>query len=109
MDNYGSYGAVGFCIVRTEESEIRVEDFMLSCRVQGRFIEQAFFNYLVNIPRRQKPQSLWVNFKPTGRNIPAQQVLESLNFVSAGDDTGLRADLTLNAFDCNFITVESSC
>ncbi|PTQ82801.1 FkbH-like protein [Nitrosospira multiformis] len=35
MDNYGSYGAVGFCIVRTEESEIRVEDFMLSCRVQG--------------------------------------------------------------------------
>ncbi|SFU74231.1 HAD-IIIC family phosphatase [Nitrosospira multiformis] len=108
-DNYGSYGVVGFCIVRVEESEIRVEDFMLSCRVQGRFIEQAFFNYLVNKPRTQKPESLWVNFKPTGRNIPAQQVLESLNFVSAGDDTGLRADLTLNAFDCNFITVESSC
>lgn len=35
LDNYGSYGAVGFCIVRVEENEIRIEDFMLSCRVQG--------------------------------------------------------------------------
>ena len=106
-DNYGSYGAVGFCIVRTEESEIRIEDFMLSCRVQGRFIEQAFFNYLVNIPRGQKPQSLWVNFKPTGRNIPAQQVLESLNFAPCSPDNGLRVDLNRQSLECSFISVNS--
>lgn len=75
-DNYGSYGAVGFCIARIEEKEIRIEDFMLSCRVQGRFIEQAFFNYLVNKPRAQKPESLWVNFKPTGRNIQPSRCLK---------------------------------
>ena len=107
-DNYGSYGAVGFCIARAEEDEIRVEDFMLSCRVQGRFIEQAFFNYLVNIPRGQKPQSLWVNFKPTGRNIPAQQVLESLNFVPCSPDNGLRVDLNTQSLECSFISVQSS-
>jgi FkbH-like protein len=105
-DNYGSYGAVGFCIARTGEKEIRIEDFMLSCRVQGRFIEQAFFNYLVNIPRGQKPQSLWVNFKPTGRNIPAQQVLESLNFAPCLSD-GLRLDLTTQSLECSFISVNS--
>jgi FkbH-like protein len=107
-DNYGSYGVVGFCIVRVEESEIRVEDFMLSCRVQGRFIEQAFFNYLVNKPRTQKPESLWVNFKPTGRNIPAQQVLESLNFIPSSPGNGLRVDLNTQSLDCNFISVQSS-
>ena len=106
-DNYGSYGAVGFCIARTEEKEIRIEDFMLSCRVQGRFIEQAFFNYLVNKPRAQKPESLWVNFKPTGRNIPAQQVLESLDFVPCSPDNGLRVYLNTQSFECDFISVSS--
>lgn len=107
-DNYGSYGVVGFCIVRPVGHEIRIEDFMLSCRVQGRFIEQAFFSYLVNAQDMQKPQSLWVNFKPTGRNIPAQQVLESLNFVPSSSGEGLRIDLGSHVLDCNFISVQSS-
>ncbi|SOD39980.1 HAD-IIIC family phosphatase [Nitrosovibrio sp. Nv4] len=107
-DNYGSYGAVGFCIVRLVGHEIQIEDFMLSCRVQGRFIEQAFFNYLVNAQEGQKPQSLWVNFEPTGRNIPAQQVLERLNFVPCSPGKGLRIDLKSHTLDCNFISVQSS-
>lgn len=81
---------------------------MLSCRVQGRFIEQAFFNYLVNTLEGPKPQSLWVNFQPTGRNIPAQQVLESLNFVPSPSGKGLRVDLNSHSLDCNFISVQSS-
>ncbi|MBA4141480.1 MAG: HAD-IIIC family phosphatase [Nitrosospira sp.] len=107
-DNYGSYGAVGFCIVSFAEDEIRVEDFMLSCRVQGRFIEQAFFNYLLNAYEGPRPQGLWVNFEPTGRNIPAQQVLESLNFLPCSSGKGLRIDLNSHTLDCNFISVQSS-
>lgn len=107
-DNFGSYGAVGFAIMRLVEDEIRIEDFMLSCRVQGRFIEQAFFNYLVCSQSGQKPQSLWVNFEPTGRNIPAQQVLESLRFEPCTPGKGLRLDLNVNSLDCTFISVESS-
>ncbi len=106
-DNFGSYGAVGFAIVRFVEHEIRIEDFMLSCRVQGRFIEQAFFNYLVSSQSGQKSQSLWVNFEPTGRNIPAQQVLESLRFEPCSSGKGLRIDLNVNSLDCTFISVAS--
>lgn len=107
-DNYGSYGAVGFCLVRFSHDEIRVEDFMLSCRVQGRFIEQAFFNYLVNTLEGPQPQSLWVNFQPTGRNIPAQQVLESLNFIPCSSGKGLCLDLNRHRLECDFISVQSS-
>ena len=107
-DNYGSYGAVGFCLVRFLEEEIRIEDFMLSCRVQGRFIEQAFFNYLVNAAESRRPKSLSVNFHPTGRNIPAQQVLESLNFVPCSSNKGLCLDLTRHTLKCDFISVQSS-
>ena len=81
---------------------------MLSCRVQGRFIEQAFFNYLVNTLEDPKPQSLWVNFQPTGRNIPAQQVLESLNFIPCSSGKGLCLDLNRHRLECDFISVQSS-
>ena len=45
-DRFGSYGTVGFGIVRRTAEEIAVLDFMLSCRVQGKSIEQAFFSHL---------------------------------------------------------------
>lgn len=107
-DKFGSYGVVGFSIVRIVEREIRIEDFMLSCRVQGRFIEQAFFNYLVCSQNGQQPQQLWVNFEPTKRNIPAQQVLENLHFEPCSSSKGLCLDLNTNSLDCAFISVESS-
>lgn len=106
-DNFGSYGAVGFAIVRFAGHEIRIEDFMLSCRVQGRFIEQAFFNYLVCSQSGEKPASLWVNFKPTSRNVPAQQVLESLHFGPSPSGKGLCLDLNVQSLDCTFISVAS--
>ena len=79
---------------------------MLSCRVQGRFIEQAFFNYLVNALESRKPKRLWVNFQPTGRNIPAQQVLESLNFLPCSSGKGLCLDLNRHTLKCDFIAVQ---
>jgi len=45
-DRFGSYGTVGFSIVRRTAEEIAVLDLMLSCRVQGKSIEQAFFSHL---------------------------------------------------------------
>ena len=107
-DNFGSYGVVGFAIVLIIKREIRIEDFMLSCRVQNRFIEQAFFNYLAHSQNGQQPQHLWVNFEPTKCNIPAQKVLENLHFEPCSSGNGLRLDLNTNSLDCTFISVESS-
>src|SRR3546814_3984452 len=38
-DRYGSYGTVGFCLLRCVDYGIRIKDLMLSCRIQGKFIE----------------------------------------------------------------------
>src|SRR5262249_43018863 len=77
-DNYGAYGIVGFSVVRSTSGEVTVEDFMLSCRVQAKHIEQAFFSRL----RLQdgKPVRLVVNYRDSGRNRPAANVLSSIGF-----------------------------
>ena len=43
-NRFGSYGVVGFGLVSRRPAEVWIEDFMLSCRVQGRFVERALFH-----------------------------------------------------------------
>jgi FkbH-like protein len=80
-DRYGSYGTVGFCIVENSGVEIAIRDFMLSCRVQGKLLEQSLFNHLLE-SHNPNVERLWVNFRPTSRNKPAQQVLAASGFRS---------------------------
>ncbi len=98
-DKYGDYGLVGFAISRVTNEGVTVQDFMLSCRVQGKLIEKAFFSYLVdnytpvkNSPEKnskeknspeensQEKSILAVNFLPTERNVLAQSVLREIGF-----------------------------
>ena len=86
---------------------IDVRDFMLSCRVQGKFIEQAFFNYLCQThPGSPLVSASRVDHVPTARNLPARKVLETLNFGESSDD-GLTLDLTRHSLSCDFRRVES--
>ncbi len=87
-DRYGSYGTVGFCLVQEHPGEIEVLDFMLSCRVQSKFIEQALFSHLLEHHNSGRAKAIRVNFKKTDRNTPALQCsvrdwLQTLR--SAGD------------------------
>lgn len=105
-DKFGSYGTVGFSIVKQTSAEIEVKDFMLSCRVQGKFIEKAFFGFLVKCQGPEAVLRFRVGFMQTSRNAPAKQVLDKLNFVSAEDGVGLVLDCPGESLACDFIQVE---
>lgn len=106
-DKYGSYGTVGFSSVERLDKEIRVRDFMLSCRVQGRFVEQAFFDAL--IARTATPvHTFSVEFVSTGRNEPARQTLATLNFRGIPGENRMTLDCRQNPLNCDFITLVSS-
>lgn len=90
-DRFGNYGTVGFCIFDSEMTEpnqttLRIDDFMLSCRVQGKQIERALIQQLVK-DSSMAPRSVTVAFTPTDRNQPAQLVLEDIGF-TRGPDAG---------------------
>jgi FkbH-like protein len=106
-DRFGSYGTVGFSLVRRTEHELFVEEFMLSCRVQGKFIEQAFFDFLVKTHAGEPPRLVRVNFRQTSRNSPAREVLEKLGFRPTADGSCMVLDLTEVQLDCPFIAVSS--
>ena len=40
-DKFGAYGLIGFGMVGHAGSDLEIQDLMLTCRVQGKFVEQA--------------------------------------------------------------------
>ena len=105
-DRYGSYGTVGFSVTRVNGPVLCIEDFMLSCRVQGKFIEQAFFADLIRKHRRANVNRMWVGYRETDRNKPAKAVLEALGFTSDTTGEGMSLDLSSRSLHCDFITVQ---
>ena len=105
-DKYGSYGTVGLGLVTTGDEVLRIEELMLSCRVQGKCLEQAFFAFLIkNVHSDQRPLRLWVNFRPTDRNTPALNVLARLGFKPDDVPAGHTLDLEKHSIECEFIEV----
>lgn len=89
-DKYGDYGIVGFAItsVEPEKATIKVRDFMLSCRVQGKLIEKAFFSYLAS-QYADDTVAIDVNFLATERNGLAKSVLQEIGFSMQTDNTAV--------------------
>ena len=115
-DRFGSYGTVGFCLASRVEERIIIEDFMLSCRVQGKYVEQALFDYLAKFYDRSAsednqqsdyPSQILVNFKPTARNAAALKVLTTLGF-EAFSDCGYSRLIKPGALTVDFLTVNPS-
>ncbi|OSM01523.1 HAD-IIIC family phosphatase [Magnetofaba australis] len=102
-DRFGGYGLVGFSLVRRSPERIAIEEFMLSCRVQGKFIEAGFFHFL----RAPAPKAeLWTRFTPTGRNEPAQKILRHLEFAPMQAPWWRHAgDVSL--LQCDFLRVQN--
>lgn len=109
-DKFGSYGTVGFALSHREPGaaggEVAVvDDFMLSCRVQGKFIEQALFWRLAEPAGQPAASAVAVNFKKTDRNGAAQMVLDKLGF-APGPDGRLRRDIAPGDLAVDFLTFE---
>jgi predicted enzyme involved in methoxymalonyl-ACP biosynthesis len=85
-------------MVGWDRNHIDVDDFMLSCRVQGKFIEQAFMSMLRS--QIAAPSSLRVNYSASGRNRPAHDVLAAMGFEDTPEGMFLRENRPL---DCEFI------
>jgi FkbH-like protein len=81
-DTYGDSGVTGLAIVSgLSGSELVVENFLLSCRVIGRTVENAFLHWLVEQAARQGQSRIRLRFKPTARNQVAGEFLERSGLV----------------------------
>jgi predicted enzyme involved in methoxymalonyl-ACP biosynthesis len=77
-DKFGEYGAIGFCVLM--DGRPAIESFFMSCRVQRKRVENAFFEYLRNELLASGATRFDVKYKPTSKNKASVQMLEELGF-----------------------------
>ena len=76
-DQYGDYGIVGYLRAEQDGEFWVVEDFVMSCRVAQKRVEEALFTALSDVmPPMESP--LRIRLTPTGRNAPILKKLGEL-------------------------------
>lgn len=91
-DRYGDYGITGLAIIRIEaRREVAYLDtFLMSCRVIGRNVERAFFDYLVGKLRKIDIRKLQAEYFKTLKNDQVAGFYDSLGFYRKFSEAGSR-------------------
>jgi FkbH-like protein len=85
-DRFDDYGLTGIASVSTEEGTGYLTDFLLSCRVMGRGVEQTMLHAIAEHARSVGLARLVASYTPTARNAPCRQFFdEQSSFTPTAD------------------------
>ncbi len=84
-DRFGSYGLIGFCSFDINDSDIRIRDFLLSCRAMGRGIEKSMLYVIKDLAAKKLKSSIRAQFIPSGKNKACADFLTKNGFIKRED------------------------
>jgi FkbH-like protein len=76
-DRFGDYGLTGLASLTIEGATAHVSDFVMSCRVLGRGVEETLLYCLTEHARDLGAGDLVATCRPTARNAPCQEFFQS--------------------------------
>lgn len=85
-DRFGEHGLVGSLIAVREDDALRIDSWLLSCRVFSRTAEQFIIAGLARLAREQGATALIGEYVPTTRNVVVADLYSRLGFTVAGTD-----------------------
>lgn len=81
-DCFGSSGVVGAIVAERRADTAVITNFVLSCRVLGRCVENAIIGSIASMWPASPPHRVEFVFEPTSRNAPALIFLERIGWAS---------------------------
>lgn len=83
-DRLGDSGIVGIAMIEINENCARIDNFLISCRVLGRGIEQAFLAEILKLLKESNIENVTGEFLPTSKNKVAKDFLSTFGFIKKG-------------------------
>lgn len=81
-DKYDDSGLISVIVLMNSEYEVRIDTFIMSCRVMGRKLEDIIINELAFKYRKK----IIGEFHQTDKNTPVKNLYDRLGFVIISDD-----------------------
>jgi len=79
-DRLGDSGLTGILSLEMDSSKARIVDFVLSCRVMGRKVEETMLHVAVHHARTAGATEIIAEYKPTAKNKPCQEFFRKSGF-----------------------------
>jgi FkbH-like protein len=100
IDQFGDNGIIGIVIALPDSSDLRIDTWLMSCRVLGRQVEEATMNLVVAEAQRLGAEKLIGEFLPTKKNGMVREHYKKLGFAcaAASEDGATRWLLPLENF-----------
>ena len=76
-DRFGDSGLTGIASVSIEGQTAWIVDFVLSCRVMGRKIEETMLHTLISLVRSKGVTNFKAHYHPTAKNAPCLKFFEN--------------------------------
>jgi FkbH-like protein len=95
-DKFGDYGIIGILSLSMKNKIVHIVDFILSCRVVGRCIENVLIEFLKDFCRYNKINKINGEYKKTNKNSLIFEFLKKLNIINK------------NKFDFVFLSKKNS-
>ncbi|MBF0474265.1 MAG: HAD family hydrolase [Deltaproteobacteria bacterium] len=91
-DRFGGSGIVGTCILKYEQDRAIIDTFLLSCRVLGRGVEEAFLSRALKRAKGQGCRTTVGEYLPTAKNGQVAEFYPKHGFteVNPGNSAGHR-------------------
>jgi FkbH-like protein len=112
MDQFGDNGIIGIIIGTPEQDCVKLDTWLMSCRVLGRGVEEATMNLVVEEARKLGASRLLGEYLPTKKNGIVREHYQKLGFsrIDAGEDGSSQWALPLadyQAFATAIVTARS--
>lgn len=85
-DRFGDYGIVGFASLQTNQQDLLLKDFVMSCRVAMKHVERAFFYALTNSALFKNFERICIKVVKTDRNNPLREQLLQMPVIVEYED-----------------------
>ena len=80
-DKFGDYGIIGILSLSMKNKIIHIVDFILSCRVVGRYIEDVLIEFLKDFSKYHKINKINGEYKKTNKNSLIYEFLKRHNII----------------------------
>ena len=77
-DKFGDAGLTGIVSLEVKAQSAQIVDFILSCRVMGRKIEEAMLATAIHYARELGVEDVYARYLPTSKNKPCLDFFKSL-------------------------------
>jgi FkbH-like protein len=84
-DRFGDYGLTGIVSIEVHASTAQVVDYVLSCRVMGRKVEEALVHVAVEVARARGLGCVEAHYVPTAKNKPCHDFWQRSGFEQADE------------------------